>query len=136
MKSIEVNDNNYIYKILNLKPLHEIAPSEDTAPSGRLDLSIYDSESILFSSRSSGNAGNIEIMELETANRTWYYHTAYGEGEGIKLGSRTVNGMDAVYFYKSPNTNYIMVFSKCGYSLTNQKTGEKQWYAQMSPECK
>lgn len=136
VKSIENNDKNYIYKILNLKPLYEIAPSKDITTNGRLDVSIYDSESVLFRSRSSGNAGNIEIMELITANGTWYYHTAHGEAEGIKLGSRTVNGIDAVYFYKSPNTNYTMVFSKCGYSLTNQKTGEEQWYEQISPECK
>lgn len=75
----------------------------------------------------------LKLVEPKNGTREWYYWTDKNEEE-IRLGVKTIDGLEAIYFYGKPNELYEIGGSECGFSLF---LGEErlQWYDQIKPNC-
>ena len=87
----------------------------------------------LYKSTEDGTTEYMKMQPSEDGTREWYYWSDKKEEE-IKLGVKTIDGLEAVYFSANPSKQYEMVVSECGFTLF---LGEKrlQWYEQVEPSC-
>lgn len=92
-----------------------------------------ESDSILYKSTETGTTEHMKMKPSENGNREWYYWSEK-KGEEVKLGVKTIDGLEAVYFYAEPNKLYEIVPSECGFTLFLGET-RLQWYEQIEPSC-
>lgn len=87
----------------------------------------------IFKSTDLGSDEFLKLVVTDDNKRTWYYWSEK-KTEEVLLGSKTVNGLECLYFFTKPSELFEIGGSECGFSLF--KDDERlQWYDQIEPTC-
>ncbi len=108
--------------------------STDTTPKEETVEDTLEKNNItIFQSNDLGTAEFLKIVDREDGKREWYYWSEKKEEE-VRLGVKTVDGLEAIYFFSKPSEIYEIGGSECGFSLF-QGEERLQWYDQIEPKC-